>query len=128
MNDDRMRTALQDALRMVAAVQFGGPAAVQRVYDTADLPALTVALAALVDPDRAPSQLLAWAHSEPERARARREHKAGPPRPSLACGFPNYHASWTRHSKAGVECDECRQGERAYQRQRKRAQRDGEVA
>lgn len=54
------------AQRLVGAVHFDGVAAVSRLIaqmDTQERTAVMVLLAAMVDPDRQPSELLAWADS-----------------------------------------------------------------
>ena len=58
---DRARDALPLALRLVGEVRDGDARAVQQLLESADLPALCVILAALVDDRRRPSDLLAWA-------------------------------------------------------------------
>lgn len=108
--DDRVHDAIPGAMRLVMAVHdYDLPAAWDLLTD-ADLPALAVALAAMVNPDARPSQLLGWTRCP-----------ATPARQLMPCGT---HAAYVRHKKRGEEADpRCLHAEREYQRDRKRRTR-----
>ena len=124
---DRVELAMPAALAMVTAVRTG-PDEVGRILDTADLPALAVALAALVPDDRTVNSLLRWYHPHPTGALvwkpASTPVRAPRKRPERAlkvlqpCGT---HAAHARHkARHETPCDACTVAERAYQNARPR--------
>ena len=122
---DRVERAMPHALAMVTAVRTG-PDEVGRILDAADLPALAVALAALVPDDRTVNSLLRWYHphlpaAPAQAATAPRKRTAPAVRVLQPCGT---HAAHARH-KARPEpvCDACKVAERAYQNARPRDRR-----
>ena len=119
---DRVERAMPHAIAMVTAVRTG-PDEVQRILDDADLPALAVALAALVPDDRTANSLLRWFHPHLPAApapapRAPRERGVPFVRVLQPCGT---HAAHTRHkARCEVPCALCVAAERAYQNARPR--------
>lgn len=76
--------------------------------------ALTIVLAAMIPTDQTPRQLLAWIDDQPPT-----------PTPHITTRRPcGTHAAYARHKANGEPIDaRCLHAERAYQRNRKRAQR-----
>ena len=118
------------ALAMVTAVRTG-PDEVGRILELADLPALVVALAALVPDDRTVNSLLRWYHPHLPAAPARvataptttapRKRPAPVVRVLQPCGT---HAAHARHkTRREPACDACTVAERAYQNARPRDRR-----
>lgn len=141
MTTTRVDCALPLALELVDAVHRMDRREVARLIDLADLPALAVVLAGMVDEDRTVRDLLGWVDAplRPQRQPAARpgspaqpaEAPAVPPRDVqlVPCGT---HAAFARHKKRGeAPCLACVVGERTYQReraQRRRAQQRTEAA
>jgi hypothetical protein len=115
--DERADTAVRDGLELVGLVhEFGQDTIAEflRARDRPGIEALVVALAAMVPEDRTPDQLLAW-------LRPRRPRAKAAPKPLRACGT---HAAFNRHKALGEPpCDRCVLGERQYQRDQARLQR-----
>ena len=120
---DRVELAMPAALAMVTAVRTG-PDEVGRILDTADLPALAVALAALVPDDRTVNSLLRWYHPhltddpvfQAPRKRLGRIEKVLQP-----CGTRAAHA---RHkARCETPCAPCALAEYNYQSARPRRDR-----
>ena len=119
---DRVDLAMPSALAMISAVRTG-PDAVGRILDTADLPALAVALAALIPDDRTISTLQHWYHRH-RRLTSTFTWRPAPvdrkptDRALQPCGT---HAAHARH-KAHCEppCEACTLAERIYQNARPR--------
>jgi hypothetical protein len=111
----RFDVTMPTALQLVDAVHRADRLDIARIVADADLPALAVVLAAMVDEDKPVSELLAWARDLRVRpAGARKGSKA--PRLLQPCGT---HAAYTRHRSRGEEpCEACVIGERLYQRNR----------
>ena len=113
------------ALAMVTAVRTG-PDEVGRILELADLPALAVALAALVPDDQTINNLLRWYHPHLPAApapatTAARERSALAVRVLQPCGT---HAAYARHkTRREPACDACTVAERAYQNARPRDRR-----
>ena len=121
---------MPSALAMISAVRTG-PDAVGRILDTADLPALAVALAALIPDDRTISTLQHWYHrhrrltstftwrTELERTTPTPRKRPPPVIKVLQpCGT---HAAHARHkSRCETPCEACTLAERAYQNARPR--------
>lgn len=106
---DRAEQALPLALELIDAVRRKDRTDIQACIDSADLPALTVILAALVDDSRPVRELLAWVETPPRR-------QPGERRNLRPCGT---HAAYERHRNRGEEpCALCRRSEREYQRNR----------
>lgn len=99
--DPRGDAAVPLALQLVVAVRGCDPAHVRHVLERADLQALAVVLAGMVDATEPMSALLA-------RVNAERDIKPG-------CGEPSWHSSHNRHRAHGETCSDCAEGERAYQ-------------
>lgn len=113
---ERADQAVPLALELVDAVRSGRRGEVQCVIDRADVPALLVVLAAMVDDSRPVSELLGWVR-EPSRRPARQRRR----QPLKPCGT---HAAYVRHVDRGEPIDPlCEAEERRYQRERTRARR-----
>lgn len=108
------------AMQLAAAVHDYETLAVHDILNgatRADLHAMAVTLAAMVDIDLTPAQLLAWNDGGLELQR---------PRPLRPCGT---HASFVRHRNNDEEpCEPCWEGERSYQRAAKRRSRQRRLA
>lgn len=129
--DTRADCARVLALELVAAVRAFDRQAVKEALDVADLPALAVVLAAMVDEDRTERELLGWlpeatqplyAKHKPGAVRAATSGEQVPrvaPRvPLLPCGT---RGAYVRHKGRGEPVDEaCAAAERVYQREAKR--------
>jgi len=119
---DRVELAMPAALAMVTAVRTG-PDEVGLILDTADLPALAVALAALVPDDRSISTLQHWYHRHRRLTSTFSWRPVRPPRgptdrPLQPCGT---HAAHQRHkARCEIVCEACILGERDYQNARPR--------
>ncbi|GAC1408744.1 MAG: hypothetical protein NVSMB60_30270 [Mycobacterium sp.] len=106
---DRAEQALPLALELVDAVRRKDHTDVRSCVDRADIPALLIVLATLVDDERPVSDLLGWLIKPPRRERGQRRHLK-------PCGT---HAAYTRHKKAQEPpCALCVRAERDYQRNR----------
>lgn len=110
--DDRFHAAVPSALRLVGAVRSCDPDDVQQILQRADLPALAIALAAMVDDTRTPSEMLAWTTQEL--------------RPRLSCDPHDDHSPATvtaihgtrSRYNAGCRGEACRAADADYQRAR----------
>lgn len=111
----REDVAVTEALELIGAVRRWDRRDVRHLLNVLDLPAVAVALAAMVDQDKTPQQLLAWAHAHYDGQAAALDgwtwvemHRA--------------HAQYELCRSRGVEVPaEVRDGQRAYDRIRKRA-------
>lgn len=111
----RERIGYEQALALVDAVHCAEPGRVAQLISEADLPAVVVLLAAMVDEDRPTSHLLAWTDRLAD-ARLRPG-----PLPQSPCGS---HAAFNRHRSRGEQpCASCWEAERTYQRIRARQRR-----
>lgn len=112
MSDDPVYEAIPTALQLVGAVRCYD---IHRAHDLlrkADLPALAVALAAMVPEDKTRTELLGWLRPPTTTRPARR---------LAPCGT---HAAFNRHKERGERIDgPCLEAEREYQRLRKRKER-----
>lgn len=106
--DERWHRALPVAVRLVDAVHLMDSRLVSRALADVDLPAVAVALAAMVDDTKTLRELLAWTDTLDTPCE---------PIPILRpCGT---HAAYERHRKRGeTVCAACRKAEREYQRSR----------
>ena len=116
---------MPSALAMISAVRTG-PDAVGRILDTADLPALAVALAALIPDDRTISTLQHWYHRH-RRLTSTFTWRPAPvdrkptDRALQLCGT---HAAYARHKYyCELPCEACTLAERIYQNARPRDRR-----
>lgn len=101
---DRAERTVTTAMRLVAAVHGWRAGDVERLVTHADLSALVVVLAGMVDPAADRQQLLEWSQ-RPMRA------EPGPG----DCAKPSRYR-WAQHRKAGEPpCDACELVERTYQ-------------
>jgi hypothetical protein len=103
-------------LELVDAVRCADRTRVATSIDLLDAPAALVVLAAMVDQERTPADLLAWTDT----ILTKRQHHRfrGQAQP---CGT---HAAFNRHKATGeTPCAACVEGERAYQRTRARRRR-----
>lgn len=116
---DRSRAALELAVEAIDAVRREDATAIQSVIDRADVPALVITLAGMLDDDRSIRSLM---RDVPRYLVAlRRTSGADPLRPLAECGS---HAAFNRHVSRGEEpCEPCWEQERAYQRSRSRSRR-----
>lgn len=106
--DDSVYAAIPTALQLVGAVRNYDIFRAHDLLRSADLPALAVALAAMVPEDRTRSELLGWM-------------RPALPKQLRPCGS---HAAHARHKARGEEVDvACLEAEREYQRNRKRKER-----
>ncbi len=110
----REDVAVTEALELIDAVRRWDRRDVKHLLGVVDLPAVAVALAAMVDEDKTPQQLLSWAHAH---------HDS----PAALDGWTwdemhRAHAQYELCRLRGVEVPaEVRDGQRAYDRIRKRA-------
>jgi hypothetical protein len=112
MNDYLPPEVIDAAGQLACAVRDYDTRLVARILNANDPAAIAVTLAAMVDIDRTPSDLLAWNDAA---------IKPGGRRP-LPHGT---HAAFNLHRFHGQEpCESCRAGEREYQRARQRRRRD----
>ncbi len=108
----RERIGHAQALEMVDAVRCLDRRRVQRLFDLADLPAMVVMLAAMVDDQTPVADLLTWTADIRTPASLRRD----PSTWLLPCGT---HSAFNRHRLRGeTACETCQEGERAYQHAR----------
>jgi hypothetical protein len=120
-----LRKGLRAGTRTGGAVRYGNRRDLARLLHRQDLVALTVVLAGMVDPDRTPSELLAWTEppqDEPDppgsQAKKHSPHLYKPADGLAPCGT---HSAYVRHKKRGEQIDHaCQEAERAYMRDRKR--------
>jgi hypothetical protein len=113
MSDDtRFQAALPHALALVGAVHERDAHASHRILAEADLPALAVALAALVDDGQRVAQLLAWTSHE-----IRLIPDCDPELDLSKSGTRAVHGTRSRYT-AGCRGDACRQAESEYQHDR----------
>lgn len=107
--------AVSRAMRLAAAVHDYEQLDVHDLLSEltrGDLYGVAVALAAMVDVDQTPRQLLAW--NDPDSSDK-------PGRFMAPCGT---HAAFNRHKSRGeTPCPDCREGERVFQRHRRRRER-----
>lgn len=118
------------ASRLVSLVRDDGHVyeitALLRALKGVELEALAVTLAAMVDPDRTVPDLLSWVtfdeHGNPVAPPVAAQTEPGPgDQWTRPCGT---HAAYNRHKLRGEHpCPACFEAERAYRRERKRAQR-----
>ena len=107
--------AVTEALELIDAVRRWDRRDVQHLLDVIDLPAAAVALAAMVDEDKTPQALLGWVHEQ--------HHDAE----SVVCDGWTWEEMRRSHSQyelcrsRGIAPpDDVREGQRAYDRIRKR--------
>lgn len=105
--------AVSEALELIGAVRRYDSQDVKHLLGVVDLPAVAVALAAMVDQDKTPQMFLAWAHA----------HYDGQDLDGWTWAeMHRAHAQYELHRSRGVEVPaEVRDGQRAYDRIRKRA-------
>lgn len=117
LKDMRADCAKPLALELVGAVRNFDQQGVRDILAVADLPALAVVLAAMVDDERSERELLGWLPETQGFGLGRPPKRPPTPRGGLQpCGT---HAAWTRHRSRGEEpCEACWVGEREYQRSR----------
>lgn len=117
------RGQLATALQIVDAVRTHGIEAVARNLARRKpdhVVRLAATLAALVPTDKPVSELLEWLHG-PHDEQIDLHVPGWDPRLLKPCGT---HAAYERHRKRGEFIDDkCREGERAYQRSRRRRER-----
>jgi hypothetical protein len=121
----RVDVTLPTALQLVDAVHRADRIAIAELLGDADLPALAVVLAAMVDDSRTLSELLSWTSDLRVRpiGSPRGRHTSALLQP---CGT---HAAFVRHTKRQEPVDEaCRIAERTYQRNRVRSRAPRSVA
>lgn len=113
---DRVERVMPIALALVGAVREG-PDQIATVLEQAgkDMPAVLIALAALVPDDKTPGELLQWFHGErltrEQRLRRRQVHKL-----VAACGT---RAGYQRHiDRCEAKCEPCKAAESDYQADR----------
>jgi hypothetical protein len=107
----RVAMTLPLCLELVDAVRCADRPRVGKLVGLVDHAAALVVLAAMVDQDATPAQLLGWTDELVSR-RQTRQLRAGP----LPCGT---HAAFNRHRRRNEEpCTACEAGEREYQRKR----------
>ncbi len=121
--DTRADCARVVALELVGAVRALDAEAVKAALDVADLPALAVVLAAMVDDGKTESELLGWLPDEPYtggRPLQPAQRIVPPPvRPRLPLQPCGTHSAYVRHKARGEDvCDVCLVAEREYQRNR----------
>ena len=124
---DRVERVLPIALAMVGAVREG-PDQVAHTLELAeaDMPAVMVALAALVPDDRSAAELLRWYHGERKDKAQRLRERARVRRPVAECGT---RSGFGRHKNlCEPVCGPCAEAERLYQRERKRRDRAAVVS
>lgn len=118
---DRAEQAIPLALELVDAVRRFRPVEVRSVLDRADLDALVVVLAAMVDDDSTVSELLGWLDGRPRPRTVTARHRT-----LKECGT---HAAYNRHKDRGEPIDpRCEAEERRYQERRHRARRAAQQA
>lgn len=107
--DEAIYNSIPTALQLVGAVRNYDIFRAHDLLRDADLPALAVALAAMVPEDQTRTQLLSWMR---------------PPLPVKGLAPCATHAAFTRHKARGEQVDvACLEAEREYQRNRKRKER-----
>lgn len=113
----RFDVTMPVAIRLVDAVHRADRVEVARLVNDADLPALAVVLAAMVDEDKPVRELLAWAEDLRVRPAGARSNAARVfPRALEPCGT---HPAFVRHKAHGEDpCEACVIAERIYQRNR----------
>lgn len=111
-DDARFHAALPHALALIDAVHTRDQSASHRIIRSADLPALAVALAALVDDNQRVAELLAWTSHEIRIVPACDPSLDHSPTTTRAV-----HGTRSRYT-AGCRGDACRQAESAYQHDR----------
>lgn len=109
--DARFHGALPDALSLVGAVHERDTSRAHHIVRTADLPALAVVLASLVDDDRRLHELLAWTSYEV------RLRPACDPADDHSDGSRAMHGTRSRYT-AGCRGEGCRRAESEYQAER----------
>jgi hypothetical protein len=112
---ERVRANLEVAVELVDAVHRQDPADTQSALDRADLTAVALVLAGMVDEDRSVRSLLRDLPRLVEAVDGPRRRRQ---RPLLPHGT---HAAFERHRRAGEPpCTPCITAERGYQRSRPR--------
>ena len=116
----RVDVSLPTALQLVDAVHRADRIEIADILGDADLYALAVLLAAMVDDNRTLTELLGWTNDLRVRpiGSPRNRHASSLLQP---CGT---HAAFNRHRAKGEPiCEACRIAERTYQRTRARDRR-----
>lgn len=112
VRDARFQQALPDALALIGAVRDREPDRSHAVLAAADLPALAVVLASMVDDTRPVADLLRWTSYRVTLAPTCDPQLDGSP-----VGTRAVHGSRSRYV-AGCRGEGCRQAESMYQRDR----------
>lgn len=113
MTAQRAETAIPQALELVDAVRRFDRGDVRHIIATADLPALAVALAAMVDQDRSLTDLLGWTEEQDGLVDGWRW-------PDVLAA----HAEWEAYRYRGIPAPEhVADGQRVYDRVRARRRR-----
>ncbi len=112
MTATRVDCALPLALELVGAVRDHDSRTVEHVLDVADVPALAVVLAAMVDETKTPRELLQWVDD------------AHDPQSGWHRGLRRAHTLYGIYRRRGAQMPAVvLEGERLYQREKKRQQR-----
>jgi hypothetical protein len=112
MTDARFHAALPDALALIGAVHTRDTDQSHALLRHADLPALAVVLASLVDDNRRVVELLAWSAHE-----VRLVPSCDPALDRSPAGTRAVHGTRSRYT-AGCRGAACRQAESEYQHER----------
>lgn len=110
--DRRFAAAIPVALELVGAVRDLGPEDVAEIMARADMPALAVALAAMVDDTRSPRELLSWSLFAP-----RATPTCEPELWGKSAGSGSVHGTRARYV-AGCRGEACKAAESHYQHER----------
>lgn len=116
---ERVIRARASAIRLVGAVRDNDALGAHAIIVKTDLTALALALASMVDDSRSPSDLLLWTEADPQ-LEGLTWHEA------LAC-HRQYEAARTRNEQHLLPAHVW-QGQRVYDRQRKRERRRRQAA
>lgn len=111
-DDARFHAALPHALALIGAVHERDAAGSHSILRSADLPALAIALAALVDDTQRLAELLAWTSHE-----IRLTPNCDPTLDRSPHGTRAVHGTRSRYT-AGCRGDACRKAESSYQHDR----------